>query len=95
MKWTSLIRWIPLARGAIPSYPPIFMTESVETLRDEAAMPKIKSGQQALIGGQSNLMLDAKQVVGRSIRPRRVKIMFAESNGRGCGGKVMSPTLSG
>ena len=56
MKWTSLSRWISskednteLGADEAPS---------VETLRDGAVMPKIKSSQQAVIGGQSNLMLE-------------------------------------
>ena len=53
---------------------PHVMRGSVETLRSGAEMPKRKSGQQTsqIVGGQGNLMLDAKPVVGRSIRPRRI-----------------------
>ncbi len=51
---------------------------SVETLRDGAVMPKIKSSQQALIGGQSNLMLDAKQRVACSNQARDAKFCYAK-----------------
>ena len=62
----------------IPSYPPIFVVESVETLRGRAEMPKRKSSQQAHVGGQGNLMLDAKLWVARS---NRAGVVFFEYRG--------------
>ena len=54
-----------------PSYLFIKLAESVETLHGEAEMPKRKSGRQAQLSGQGNLMSEAKQRVACSSHARR------------------------